>query len=136
MDVASGGWQAGYSPQQWAERCAVASSRGLPMPPTAWFIRPHLWWFRCTTPRSYSDQDVLRLLGSTDPAPEDRSRAEAVRACAARPAIWIERLDAAATRELGPSGAAPADDRVLVLRGRSRGRDWLPSWTLPRCLGG
>ena len=71
------------------------------MPPTAWFIRPHLWWSRCTTPRSYSDQDVLRLLGSTDPAPEERSRAEAVRACAARPASWMDRLDAAETRELG-----------------------------------
>src|SRR5437016_1953490 len=101
MDVPSRGWHAGYSAQQWAERRATASSRGCPMPPTAWHIRPHLWWSRRTTARSYSDQDVLRLLGPSDPAPEERSRAEAVRACAARPASWMDRLDAAETRELG-----------------------------------
>ena len=71
------------------------------MPPTAWFILPRLRWSRCTTLTSYSAQDVLRLLGPNDPAPEECSRAEAVRACAARPASWMERLDAAEIRELG-----------------------------------
>jgi hypothetical protein len=71
------------------------------MPPTAWLIFPHLRWSRWTTPRWYSDQDVLRLLGPSDPAPEECRRAEAVRACAARPASWMERLNAAETTELG-----------------------------------